>query len=302
MAVLALSIASSQTPKHHSHSDKEIPALGSAPAVLWRQPQDIATLDLYYGPGGPEHQPQGKLTFLEENLKGTQPKFFARDAEGTRWGVKIGPEARAEAAATRILWALGYFADEEYYLAELPLKGSPNLKRGREYSQDGKATMVRMKRYDKHTHKVGFWKWDQNPFVGTRELNGLKVIMELMNNTDFKTEHMVIYDVDGKEERYMVKDLGATFGRAGAGYFNKTKGKLSDYEKTDLIRQTDGDYVDFWVFKHVPRADAKWAGELAAQLTDKQLTDAFRAGGFSEREIEGFMAKWKLKVSELKRL
>lgn len=301
-ALLALSFAVPQTSKHHSHNSKSNHEVGSAPAVLWREPNDIQSRNLFYGPGGQEHQPKGKLHFIEENMKGTQPKFFVRDSQGTRWGVKIGPEARAETAATRILWALGYFADEEYYLSELPLNGLPTLKRGEQYAHEGKAVMVRMKRYEKQTHKVGFWRWDENPFVGSREFNGLKVIMELMNNTDFKQEHLIINEVEGREQRYMVKDLGATFGRAGAGYFNRTKGKLSDYERADLILRTDGDFVDFWYFKQVPRTHAKWAGELASKLSDAQLQDAFRSAGFSDREVQGFVTKWKEKVNELKRL
>ncbi len=301
-ALLALTFAFPQYGKHPSHNSKSTAAPGAAPAILWRQPEDIQSRDLFYGPGGPEHVPKGKLQFIEEDLKGSQPKFFVRDSEGTRWGVKLGPEARAETAATRILWALGYFADTEYYLPELPLKGMPQLKRGEQYTRQGKAIMVRMKRYEKGVQAAGFWRWDENPFVGTRELNGLKVIMELMNNTDFKQEHLVIHEVEGREQRYMVKDLGATFGRAGAGYFNRTKGKLSDYARADLIRQSDAQYVDFWYFKQVPRADAKWAGELAGKLSDKQLNDAFHAAGFSDREVQGFVAKWKEKVNELKRL
>jgi hypothetical protein len=272
--------------QHAKHSSRKLPAVGSAPAVLWRQPEDIKSRDLFFGAGGPEHAPKGKLEFIEENLHGTQPKFFVRDSDNVRWGVKIGPEARVETAATRLLWAVGYFADEEYYLAELPLNGHPQLLRGRRYSERGKAVAVRLKRYLPHSHKIGNWRWDSNPFVGTRELNGLKVMMELFNNTDFKTEHLVIYEVNGTEQHYVAKDLGASFGRANAGYFNRTKGSLKDYERFNLIRKSDGQYVDFWYFKQVPRADARWIGELVAQLSDKQIGDAFRAGEFSPQEVE----------------
>ena len=30
------------------------------------------------------------------------------------------------------------------------------------------------------------WSWHDNPFVGTREFNGLKVMMALVNNWDLK--------------------------------------------------------------------------------------------------------------------
>lgn len=287
----------------HSHSSSSRSTTGSAPAVLWRYPKDIKTRDLYFGPGGREHMPQGKLTFLREDMNGTQPKFFVRDSNGVLWGAKMGKEARVETAATRLLWAAGYFADEEYYLPDLTLPTSLHLSRGQEFANKGRAA-VRLKRHNPGTQHVGFWKWDHNPFTGSRALNGLKVMMELMNNTDLKTDHMIIYDVGGKEQRYLVKDLGASFGRAGSGYFERasSKGVLRDFVRFNLIRHVDGDFVDFWYFKHVPRKDAKWLGELIGQLSYRQIADAFRAGGFSQQEVDGFTRKLREKIAELQAL
>src|ERR1700719_2951959 len=58
-------------------------ALG--PAVLWRNPTDIASRDLFYGPGGEKHQPHGPFTFIREDLDGTNPKFVVRDADDVKW-------------------------------------------------------------------------------------------------------------------------------------------------------------------------------------------------------------------------
>ena len=85
------------------------PKLGSAPAVLWREPVDIKSRDLFYGQGGPEHQPNGKLTFIEEKFNGVNPKFDVRDEAGIRWGVKMGNEAKPETAATRLDLGSGVF-------------------------------------------------------------------------------------------------------------------------------------------------------------------------------------------------
>ncbi len=300
-AVLILALLTQQQ-FSHSQQSKERASVGSSPAVLWRQPQDIKTRNLFFGPGGTQHTPQAPLIFTAEDTHGTQPKFVVRDSKDVRWGVKLGPEARAETAATRILWAVGYFADEEYFVQEMPLAGVPDYPLDPAVPKDGKVIAARMKRHIPHRYKIGYWRWDDNPFTGTRELNGLKVMMELMNNTDFKPVHLVIYDMGGKEQQYMVKDLGATFGRAGAGYFTRTKGVLSDYQRFDLIRHADSKYVDFWYFKHIPRAHAKWIGELAGQLSDKQIRDAFRAGGFTPEDIEGFTRKLREKINELRRL
>src|SRR5437016_5202568 len=89
---------------------------GSGTAVMWRDPADIRARDLFYGPGGKEHQPHGVFTFEKEDLEGTNPKFVVRDADGLKWKVKLGLEARPETVASRIVWAAGYYADEDYFL------------------------------------------------------------------------------------------------------------------------------------------------------------------------------------------
>lgn len=44
---------------------------------------------------------------------------------------------------------------------------------------------------------------------------------------------------------------------------------------------------------------AIWIGQYLTQLSDEQLHDAFRAGGFSPQEIEGFSRKVQKKINEL---
>lgn len=80
--------------------------------------------------GGPEDQPKGKFTFIREKLNGTNPKFDVLDDSGILWGVKMGEEAKPETAATRLIWAVGYFTNEDYYLPELTVSGDLTLSRG----------------------------------------------------------------------------------------------------------------------------------------------------------------------------
>src|ERR1700680_1254343 len=70
-----------------------------APAVLWRNPTDIASRDLFYGPGGEKHQPHGPFTFVKEDLNGTNPKFDVRDADGVKWKGTRGDDARPQSGA-----------------------------------------------------------------------------------------------------------------------------------------------------------------------------------------------------------
>ena len=65
-------------------------------------------------PGGADRapRPDAKYTFVKEDLNGTSPKFYIKDGDGVEWLVKLGPEAKPETAATRFVWAMGYFTDE----------------------------------------------------------------------------------------------------------------------------------------------------------------------------------------------
>jgi len=57
-----------------------------------------------------------------------------------------------------------------------------------------------------------------------------------------------------------------------------------------------------WIGKHIPRQDAKWVGTLLAQLSDKQIQDAFRAGGYSSEEAAQYADVVKHRIAELERL
>ena len=102
---------------------------------------------------------------------------MVKDAEGVHWKVKMGLEARPETVASRMVWAAGFFTNEDYFLPEIQIQGVPeHLHRGRKLvSADGTIHDVRLKRDPKGEKKVGEWKWKDNPFNDTRELNGLKV-------------------------------------------------------------------------------------------------------------------------------
>ena len=54
--------------------------------------------------------------------------------------------------------------------------------------------------------------------------------------------------------------------------------------------------------KHVPRADAKWMGELLGSLSHDQIHDAFRAAGYSPQEVEAFSADVEQRIALLKSL
>jgi len=170
---------------------------GHANAVLWRDPVDIASRNLYYGSGGEQNQPHAPYTFVEEDMNGTNPKFVVTDHDGVKWTVKLGIEARPETAASRLVWAAGYFTNDDYYLADLQVANMPaRLKRGwKLVAPDGSMHDVRLKRKIPGQKEIGDWQWRAAPFAGTREFNGLKVMMALVNNWDLKDDNNKVYSV-----------------------------------------------------------------------------------------------------------
>jgi hypothetical protein len=111
----------------------------------------------------------------------------------------------------------------------------------------------------------------------------------------------------------MVSDLGAGFGSPGRSWpAARAKDNLNSYSRSKFIRRLTPTTVDFQtparpaIFylvnpkayimrirmeslgRDVPRADAKWMGQLLARLSPSQIRDAFRASGYSPEEIDGF--------------
>jgi hypothetical protein len=306
---------------------------GQASVVLWSPPADIGHRNLFFGPGGQQDQPHTTFTFIKEDLDGSSPKFSVRDQDGTKWKVKLGAEARPETAATRLVWAVGYRVDEDYFVPLLQVKGMPaHLRRGQEWVvPGGKVRDARLERYLKGEKKVGRWDWQSNPFTGTRELDGLRIMMALVNNWDLKSDNNTIYQ-DSKSGTsssrrlliYSVSDLGASFGSGGRGWtMAKSKGDLKAYSHTKFIREAATDYISFndprkppflfflnlpefilriqmhWVCSHIPRAHAQWIAQLLAQLSPEQIRDAFRAAGYSPNEIEGYTKAVEGRIAEL---
>ena len=275
--------------------------------ALWGDWGDIAALDILNGPGGEKHQPGTSFKFIEESKSGTAPKFFVEDENGAKWKVKLGEEVKSETAATRLVWAAGYFVDTDYYRPQIRVQGMKQLSRGQEYvSGDGLVREARLE-LQGQGKKLNNWSWDQNPFVGTKEFNGLRVMMALINNWDTKEINNDILDVDGVS-RYEVGDLGASLGITG-NVFGRSKSVMKDYEKSKFIQKVTPEFVDFVfhtrkenVGKSIPIADARWIGTRLGQLSPEQIRDCFRAAGYSPNEVEGYARIVMQRIEALKKL
>jgi hypothetical protein len=293
-------------------------------AVIWRDPGRVASLNLLYGAGGLRHapDPKGTFAFLKEDTLATSPKFDVVDRQGVEWKVKLGEEPQSETAAARFLWAAGYFVDEDYYLPQFTLTGAPKLHRGEEFvSPEGTIHGARFERKLNDTEKRGSWDWFENPFANTRELNGLRIMMALLNNWDLKDVNNSIYETAG-QRRYVVTDLGASFGNTG-NTLTRSKSAPQEYADSKFVEKTTSASVDFVlhsrpffltainvpnyqmrtrieaITKLIPRADAKWLGRRLSLLSDAQIGDGFRAGGYTSDEVAIYTRAVRQRIAQL---
>lgn len=294
-------------------------------AVIWIDRGDPSTLDLSTGSGGKDREPGTRLAFIKENSGGTSPKFEVQDERGIIWKVKLGEEAKSETAAARLLWAAGYIVDEDYYRASIQVGALPQLSRGQEFVINGDTvTSARLER-DTADEATANWSWYDNPFIGTREFNGLRVMMALLNNWDLKEVNNGATGSGGRPRQYGVMDLGATFGRTGNN-ITRSKAAIQDYADAEFIDKVTATHVDLHmdsrpfflsifnyrnykfrtrmesVTRNIPIADARWIGDRLGRLSAAQIGDAFRAAGFSPSEVEAYSVVVARRVAALRAL
>ena len=301
-------------------------------ASLWRDPGNISAKDLFYGDGGKDGQPVPPFKFISEDTNGTNPKFDVDDANGRKWRVKLAEEARPEVAASRLLWAVGYYVNDDYLLHVATIQGL-DIKRGAKLVHNGEQVIdARFARKPGKDTKVAIWEWKTNPFRDTREFNGLRVMMAVLNNWDLKDVNNAVY-INKKTGRqtFLVSDIGATFATNSLETSRaKDKGNVDSYVGSKFITRTTATTVDFgtpsaptgvliksagimaadysrrkgfdWIGEDIPREDARWIGSLLGQLSHEQLVDAFRAGNFPPESIEQYVSVLESRIAQLKAL
>jgi hypothetical protein len=148
--------------------------------------------------------------------------------------------------------------------------------------------------------------------------------MALLNNWDLKVDNNKIIRPDKKSggdrdvRIYYVADLGGTLGSTGS-FFTKlpffgsapagTKGDPVAYSSQIFIDGVRSGQVVFHykgkdpkVLEGVTVENARWMGNLLGRLSDKQLSDAFRSGGFSDSEVTTYVRAVRSRINQLKNL
>ena len=272
-------------------------------AELWTEPEDIASRDLFHGPGGAALAPApgAAFDFVSKDTKGYSWGWDVKDASGMEWSVKYGPEAHSEVVASRLVWAIGFHQPPSYHVERWELRGGDD---------PGMKQPSRFRPKLPSQRRVGEWSWHENPFVGTQPYRGLLVLMRILNNWDLLDRNTAIFDLDAASEGarrwYVVIDLGASLGRTKIVPVSGTRSDIDDFEQQGFIKGVDADgHVQFddlgrfhrELFSDLTPADVRWTCERLNRLTDKQWSDAFRAAGYSEDVSRRFIRKIREKVA-----
>jgi hypothetical protein len=296
-------------------------APSSASASIWLDVGPVERLDFAGGPGGSAGAPKPPFTFVEEDSGGTNPKIKVKDAAGRSWGVKWGEEVHAEVFAARIAWAAGYYVDPTYFVANGKIDGVTGLNRAKKYvGPDGTFADARFelkvggitKLKDKES-----WHWENNPFVGTKELNGLKIVLMLVSNWDSKDQRdggrgsntaIFNYDESG-EVHYVFGDWGGSMGKWG-GVMGRSKWNCKGFasQGKDFVKGVSGDTVEFGysgqrtdsVRTGIKVADVKWVMERLGGISDEQIRAALEAAGATPDEVSCYSTALRERLNRLK--
>ena len=276
--------------------------------VLWRDPGDISARNLLEGPAEAPRPDLTRVTYIKDETGGYSPKFRVRDAAGRVWVAKMGKEAQPETASVRLVWAAGFVTETSYLVPCVRIEGAP-AKRVDRCEGNGFAN-VRFEARPAEWQRLETWSWADNPFKGTKEFQGLIVMMGLLNNWDLKDDNNKIIYVPGAggargELRYVVADLGATFGKTG-GFISRNRNEPKSYVKTRFVEGVEGGRVRFdysgkntALFGDIAVENAKWLGDLLSKLSDAQISDAFRAANYPDADVQALTAAVRAKINEL---
>lgn len=271
--------------------------------VLWED-VNSSTLDLYHGPGGMDMMPDiSRVEFIKEETQGHNKKYRIKDAKGRIWVAKLGREAQPETAAVRLLYGLGYKTEINYLVPTITIPGKGTHKN------------VRLEARPENVERLDEWKWKDNPFLDTNELQGLKIMMVFLTNWDLLDLQNKVLRVNNGgtiEHHFIISDLGATFGKLGNNnlpIFFRLGRKTNDpgtWYEAGFIKGVQGGMIEF-DFKGKGRSlmdditvgHGRWLAQRLAMLSDKQLDDAFRAANYSPEDVKLMKDGYKARLEEL---
>jgi hypothetical protein len=294
--------------------------------AIWRDPGGVEHLDMGNGPGGSGGAPAPPFRFLEEHTGGSQPCVSVEDTRGKRWRVKWGNEVRSENFAVRLAWVCGYFSESTYFVPEGTITGATELQRARECIDERcRFVEARFELDDPDVRKMfeeHSWAWNDNPFLGTSKLHGLKMLVMLLSNWDSKDRRDVArgsntaifeYKVARwrREARYLITDWGGSMGRWGGNIVTRGRWDPQGFaaQTPQFVTGVQDGFVTFGytgqrtadVADGIRVEDARWLYKYLGRVTDKQLRDALTASGANAEDAESFSTSIRDRIEQIGR-
>jgi hypothetical protein len=283
---------------------------------LWSDPGDVASYDFEYGIGGSESQPQPPFDFVNKDFSRISNKTNVADARGRKWNVKWEQESRPSVFCTRLLWALGYFVENEYFVPQGRINDEHVLEDAAVKTPEDRA--FANARFQLHSNSPKYlrgqrWKWTKNPFVGTPQLQGLKIMLLLVSNWDAREPNISIFEDNGTGATrylYMTDDWSASLGKWGdratwskwdcSGFTEQTrhfvKRNANGSLQWSLVDNKKEDVTS------VTAQDVQWLLQYLGRVTDAQIRTGLVASGATTEEVDCFARSLRDRIEQLKQV
>src|SRR6185503_264878 len=217
----------------------------------------------------------------------------------------------------RLVWAAGYYVEPSYYVRSGQVQGMKDAGRAEKYLKDGNFTDARFelkeKGVTKKTDKES-WSWGSNTFNGTKELNGLKIMVMLTSNWDPKDQtasqsNTAIYTWRNTGDVvYVMSDWGATMGKWG-GFMSREKWDCDGYadQTRKFVTGVEGNLVKFGydgkqqsdIREGIKVSDVKWLLESIGRITDAQIRAGLAASGATPQDVDCFARAIRARIGQL---
>lgn len=289
-------------------------------AQVW-SPTDVGTVDVRKGPSGKGAFPPDATVTCDysptKTRSGASRKFecaIGDDVFKVRYGDENG-EVEGSALATRLLWALGFYADRVYPV-RVVCRGCSDDPWTKPKREDGEhvfalAAIERKPAGHEVEAKNGDegWAWTELSLVDSAaggatdaQIDALKLLAVMIQHTDSKPEQQRLLCLPGgvnpqgmcEKPALALHDVGLTFGHGNIfNKNNRSSVNFKEWAQTPVWRDREA-CVAHMSKSHtgtlgdpaISEAGRAFLADLLQQLTDAQLRDLFTVSRVDQRRVD----------------